>query len=368
MTELLSRGAAPDATTPPAAPWIDEIDGVLTCTGIEDVTHDVRSFTFRPPGSARLVFQPGQYLTLTFRVDGVPVERCYTIASPPSRPDRLTITVKRVPGGPVSNWLHDRMRVGDRVAATGPFGEFSFAQHPARRYAFLSAGSGITPLMSMTRALCEAGSPHEPGGSSDVVFVHSARSPADIIFRDELVAIDARADMSVAVVCEGDAPGDRWGGARGRLSLPLLTSLVPDLGDREIFTCGPPAYMDAVRALLDEQGIDPSRRHEESFRLGALTRAADDLAGTGQRHRVEFRGSGRTIECAGESTLLDAAAEAGLVLPSSCGEGVCGTCKVALLDGRVDLQHAGGIRPREIAQGQILLCCSRPLDDLVIEA
>lgn len=362
MTEMLSRGAIA-----PAAPFVDAVDDVLTCVAIEDVTHDVRSFTFELPGRAQLYFLPGQYLTFTFPmpgpVAGEAVERCYTISSPPSRAASVTITVKRVPGGPVSNWLHDEFRVGDRVCASGPFGEFSTAHHPAAKYVFFSAGSGITPLMSMTRTLLESAVP------TDVVFVHSARTPADIIFRDELDRIGARPDMSVAVICEGDAPGAEWHGPRGRLSLPLLRTLVPDLCEREAFTCGPPPYMAAVRGLLDAAGLDPTVRHEESFTIGALPPAVEGAGEeTGRRFRVEFRRSGRVLECDGGTTLLDGALDAGLTLPSSCGEGVCGTCKLTLLSGRVDMRHAGGIRPREIAQDKILICCSTPLDDVVVDA
>ncbi|MGH3495213.1 MAG: flavin reductase family protein, partial [Sciscionella sp.] len=239
---------------------------------------------------------------------------------------------------------------------------FSTVRHQAPKYVFFSAGSGITPLMSMTRALYESTAP------TDVVFVHSARTPADIIFREELDTIGERIDMSVVVICEGDSPGERWNRARGRLSSSLLRTIVPDLADREVFTCGPPAYMESVRALLDAEGIDRARRHEESFRLGAPTRAAEETEPTGRRFRVEFRRSQRVVEYDGATTLLEGALGAGLALPSSCGEGVCGTCKLTLLSGRVDMRHAGGIRPREIAQNKILICCSKPLDDVVIDA
>src|SRR6201996_6345146 len=91
-------------------------------------------------------------MTYAFEIGGETVHRCYTISSSPTRPDTISITVKRVPGGPVSNWLHDNLRPGMAVRATGPMGVFSAMEHPARKYLFLSGGSGITPLMSMTRS------------------------------------------------------------------------------------------------------------------------------------------------------------------------------------------------------------------------
>jgi ferredoxin-NADP reductase len=343
----------------------EELGGTLVCAAIHDVTHDVRSFVLRPAAEpAAYGFLPGQHLTLTVDMGGQVLSRCYTIASSPCRPDELTITVKRVPGGPVSNWLHDHLRPGDAVVVDGPLGTFSTAHHPAERYLFLSAGSGITPLMSMLRTIHAAGEP------VDVVFVHHARTPADIIFRDELRAIEAEhPGVRVVVVCEGDAEYERWTGPRGRVALPMLLEVAPDLLDREVFTCGPAPYMEAVRGLLTQAGADSDRYHEESFDLApAAASAAPARSSSGATYTVELRRTGRTVECAEDTTVLAAAAQSGLSLPSSCQEGMCGTCKTTLLSGRVEMEHAGGIRPREIAQDKILLCCSTPREDLILDA
>ena len=198
------------------------------------------------------------------------------------------------------------------------------------------------------------------------MFVHSARTPDDIVFRRELEAIAARPGFSVTAVCETDSPVERWTGPTGRLSLRTLLPLAPDLHDREVFTCGPTGYMASVRELLALAGVDPARCHEESFVLDAGVPAPPSGAGTA--HAVEFRLSGRTVECGSDESILDAALRAGLRPPSMCTEGVCGTCKTGLLAGEVDMRHAGGIRPREIDRGQILLCCSTPLGDVAVDA
>ena len=156
--------------------WDSDVEESLQCCQVRQETHDVKSFFFRSLAGHAFQFSPGQFLTLELDVDGQRVNRCYTISSPPTRPHTLSITVKRVPGGTVSNWLHDHLEVGDSVRVLGPSGAFSSALHPAERYLFLSAGSGVTPLMSMARThrdLCD---------DRDTVFVHSARTPDDIIF------------------------------------------------------------------------------------------------------------------------------------------------------------------------------------------
>jgi len=359
MTDMLIHA---DTALPDAPSWTDDLDGYLTCTGIVDVTHDVKTFELELPGPAPLRFLPGQYLTFRLLVDGERVERCYTISSAPTRPDRMTITVKRVPGGTVSNWLHDHLRVGDAIGASGPLGRFSTALHRSDKYLFLTAGSGITPALSMLRTLCDTRDP------ASVVFVHCARTPDDIIYRHELEMLAAEHGVRLAIVCEDDSRAERWDGPRGRLSTETLLRVAPDLLAREVFTCGPGPYMEAVRTMLADLGADPARCHEESFVLGAARAIEEPARATGTTYQVELARTGTVVECDAGTTILEAAAQAGVALPSSCGEGVCGTCKLTKLSGEVDMEHGGGIRPREIRENKILACCSTPLGDVVVDA
>jgi len=381
------------------ARWDSDADETLECCQVRDETHDVKSFFFRAPSERAFVFEPGQFITLELDIDGESINRCYTISSPPTRPHTISITVKRVPGGKVSNWLHDNLRAGTKIRVLGPSGEFTCARHPARKFLFLSAGSGITPLMSMSRAH------HELGEDSDIVFVHSARTPDDIIFARELDLIASnQAHFRTAFVCERVGARTNWPGVTGFLTLPLLKLIAPDFMEREIFTCGPAPYMQAVRHLLDEGGFDRRHYHEESFSFETVSEVAAQLTTahvadalqyasvpvtaesfaetraeasgfepapvpveTETRFKVSFAKSHREIECGSGQHVLDAAKKAGVRLPASCTQGMCGTCKVKLVSGEVSMKHAGGIRQREIDQGMVLLCCSKPLTDLVVD-
>ncbi|WP_405804904.1 FAD-binding oxidoreductase [Streptomyces sp. NBC_01187] len=362
-------------------------DQLLVCKHVQYVTSEMKTFVFEPTEPRLFRHDPGQYLVFTFEIDGQQVDRCYTISSPPSRPNVAAITVKRVPGGQVSNWLHDHLTPGDTVRARGPLGQFSMARHPAPAYLFLSGGSGITPLMSMTRTLYDLASP------ADVVFLHSARTPDDIPFRQELELIagtmpairvvhvcedvvqvgedvlQAREDVVQVGEDDGQAPG--WHGHRGRLTLGMLRQIAPDFPEREVFTCGPPGYMRAVRQMLFGAGFPVDRYHQESFEAGvsdsASLRTADE-PDRAAKFAVELSRSGTTIECDAGTPVLEAAARAGITLPSSCGEGLCGSCMTTLEAGSVDMRHNGGIRPRDTARNKILLCCSTPLENLVIDA
>ena len=345
--------------------WNPELDDTLVCCAVRRETHDVTTFVFEAREPRRFAYQPGQFMTFELSIGGQSMNRCYTLASAPTRPDRVSITVKRIEGGPVSNGLHETLTPGVSVRALGPMGDFTSSRHIASKYLFLSAGSGVTPLMSMTRHAYDLAS------GADIAFVHSARSPADLIFDRELTLMAANmATLRVTSLCEDEAPGQPWNGYRGRIDLARLELIAPDWRERETFVCGPSAYMAQVREMFEAAGFDMARYHSESFDFAELTqqdetpRVPDQ---TEQTFKVTFATTRRTIDCGAGTTVLDAAKAAGMRLPSSCTKGMCGTCKCKLVSGTVDMAHAGGIRQREIDQGLILICCAKPTSDLVVE-
>ena len=347
--------------------WDSDSEETLVCCQVRAETHDVKSFFFAAPGGGSFVFQPGQFITLELEINGAAINRCYTISSSPARPHTISITVKRVPGGPVSNWLHDNLKAGDKVKVLRAAGEFTCASHPAEKYLFLSAGSGITPLMSMSRAH------HDLSDDRDIVFIHSARTPDDIIFERELSLIAAsQQNFRTRFICERLGQRRDWSGPTGMLSLAALKLMAPDFMEREVFVCGPAPYMKAVRTMLDEAGFERTRYHEESFSFETLQQesqpqATSHGAPATDGFEINFQKSMRQITCGPQQHVLEAARNAGVRLASSCAQGMCGTCKVKLISGTVDMQHKGGIRQREIDQGMVLLCCSKPLSNLVVD-
>ncbi|MEM5382697.1 hybrid-cluster NAD(P)-dependent oxidoreductase [Paraburkholderia phymatum] len=347
------------------SPWPSSEQQTLTCCRVVDETHDVKSFEFRVGDGSPVRFEPGQFMTVSANVQGQSVERCYTISSPPTRPFLLSITVKRVPGGTMSNWLHDNMKPGNQLRAYGPSGSFTPTSARAAKSLYLSAGSGVTPLMSMTRASIDLGL------DRDIVFVHSARTPGDIVFRKELQRlVELSPRLRTFFLCEGIGDEEDWSAPTGRLSLELLCEWVPDYAEREVFTCGPAGYMTAVRALLHQGGHDPARYHQESFDFTAAVvpeAAAPENDTAQETFNVKLSRSSKTFTMSASETVLSAARRAGVAIPSSCSQGICGTCKTKVLEGTVDMNHKGGIRDREVQKGFRLLCCSRPTSDLVLE-
>jgi len=344
--------------------WDPSADDAFVCQAVRAVAPGVRTVVLAPRRPSAVRFEAGQYVTIEFDIDGALVNRCYTIASPPTRPDRIAITVKRAGGGTVSGWLHDGgMAPGSVVRVGEPQGAFTLAAHPAPSYLLLTAGSGITPALSIVRTL------YDLGTDRDVTLVHSQRRPDGVPYRDELDWMARHLPgLRIHYLC-GDAAGDDPAAhvVAGRLGPDILARLAPDAAAREVLACGPASYRAEARAAVAATGGSPERFHQESFTFEAAGETTPDVRPAGG-FRVEFRDHGVTVDCPADTTLLAAAEAAGLTLPSSCAQGLCGTCKSTLVSGEVDMQANGGIRPREVAAGRVLLCCSRPLTDLVVTA
>ena len=239
-------------------PWKD--DELLECAMVVPETSDTATFTFRAPSGAWFDYQPGQFITLDLPVPGGNVQRTYTISSSPSRPLSISVTVKAQMGSIGTRWMLDHLRPGMRLKAFGPAGIFSFLRHEAPKYLMISAGSGITPMMSMTTWAWDSGE------MPDIVFVHAARAPSDIIFRQRLEGMADRVPgLQLRFTVEESDPFRTWHGYRGRLNQIMLGLMAPDYLEREVFCCGPEPFMQAVRDMLIALGYDMDRYHQESF-------------------------------------------------------------------------------------------------------
>jgi len=359
----------PDFAGAPSQPWSSDRDETLRCIHIRQETHDVKTFVLAADAPRSFRYLPGQFITLELDINGQKINRCYTLSSTPTRPDAVSITVKRVPGGVVSNWLHDHLRVGTALGVMGPSGDFSCFVQPAKQYLLMSGGSGVTPLMSMARAL------HDLGSDADVVFEHCARTPADVLFAEELAVLARNMPkFRVAIVCEQHTAGSSYAGHLGRMDAARLAHIAPDFMQRDVYTCGPAPFMGAVRTLLEQAGFDMARYRQESFsfeetvaQAAATTEPAQAAPGGTALHTITLKKTAQSFRCAEDQTILQAAFAAGVRLPSSCSSGACGTCKSLSLSGTVQMQHAGGIRQREIDQGWMLPCCSKPLSDVALD-
>lgn len=344
--------------------WCQETDEDLVCIDRYAETHDVKTFTFVSPQGKMFRFNAGQYFSFGLPINNELISRCYSISSSPLRPNALSVTVKRVPGGVVSTWMHEHLLPNTAVKGFGPLGTFTRSADDADTYLFLSAGSGITPFMSMVRELADR------CASADVIFLHAARSPQDFIFLDELNTFAKKIkELRLVLIPESISNEKSWPGFVGRISKELLSLTVPDIARRRVLCCGPAPFMSAAREMCTQMGVPASHYREESFQDAIALSVSDAVHQeiTEQSFKVEFAKQARTIEVASDRTVLAAAKKSGIKIPSSCSNGLCGTCKSKLISGSVTMNHNGGIRQREIDSGLFLPCCSTPLSDLVID-
>jgi ferredoxin-NADP reductase len=338
--------------------------GKLALAEVDDVTHNVKTFRFRPPGGGDIPFDylPGQFLTLHIRPQGIPTNRSYTIASTPTWRDRIEITVKRESHGLVSRWLHDDLRVGDEVEIEAPNGTFVFTGREAESVVLIGGGVGTTPMMSVARYLTET------GWSGKISLVLGFRTPGDFIFQEELKHLEGRnANLSVIVAMSN--PGDEtWSGVRGHIDAALLASAVQDITSRRAHICGPPAMMSAVKAALLGLGVHETLVKTEAFgtitRNPALKRApSTEIAGT-----VVFQASETTSPVPLDATLLDVADEVGVWIDNACRSGTCASCRVRLVSGNVSMEVEDALTPQDKAEGYILACQAKVRGDVVVDA
>lgn len=348
-------------------PW-DAQNELLEVMNIILETPDVKTFCFRTASNNWFNYAPGQFITLELPIAGQMVYRTYTLSSSPSRPIYLTITIKTQAGSYASRWMFDNLHVGMRVRAFGPSGDFHLYKHPAKKYCFISAGSGITPMMSMTSYL------FDQGGALDASFIHCARRPSDIIFRSGLELMANRMPgLKLNWIVEERDLHSVWAGYVGRINKAILELSTPDYLEREIFCCGPTPFMQAVRSLLKANGFAMQHYHEENFQA-AVVQPEEPLIvdfdsesmQASQAVQVRFTNSGQTIAANQRMTILQASIQAGLNIPSACQFGICGTCKVKCVSGATQMSHSGGISECDIEEGYILACCSWPLSDVDI--
>ncbi|MEW6436138.1 MAG: 2Fe-2S iron-sulfur cluster-binding protein [Pseudomonadota bacterium] len=330
--------------------------GDLIVESVRDETASVKTFRLRHPSDAKIPFRflPGQFLTISLDQGAEVLQRCYTIASSPSEPGFCEITVKREGIG--SSLLHESLASGSRVAVSGPFGRFTFDGEKSDEIVLIAGGVGITPLMSKIRYL--AGRTWK--GRIDLIY--SVKTPRDIIFRDELEALE-RAYPALKLHLTVTAPDEAWAGVRGRLSEAFIRAAVPDIADRTVHICGPSAMAAAVQQMLHRLGVEAARVEVEAF--GGKAHAAPAGAADCE---VKFVKSDAAALISSRATLLDAALAAGVGLDYGCRAGVCGRCKVRLIDGEVTVDCDFVLTPEQKESGLVLSCQSHPAGRVLIDA
>jgi stearoyl-CoA 9-desaturase NADPH oxidoreductase len=297
---------------------------------IHPETRDAATIVLRP-GRGWRGHRPGQYVRIGIDVDGVRQWRAYSITSDLTRSDGcISVTVKAIPGGKVSNHLVHRATPGTVVQLDQATGEFCLpAQLPAKAL-FITAGSGITPVMGILRNHPEL---------TDVVLVHSAPTAEDVVFGPELRRMAAEGRIRLV---------EQHTDVDGMLDAAGVADLVPDLAERATWACGPVGMLEALEAHWSAAGI-ADRLYTERFRPTVLV--------TGEGGTVSFAKSGTTLEADGATPILDAAEEAGVLMPSGCRMGICFGCVLPLREGAVRDLRNGELTTAAPGDGVLIQTC-----------
>lgn len=274
-------------------------------------------------------YAPGQYVGIGVLMEGRWTWRSYSLTSAPdsSRSDKtIAITVKAMPEGFLSSHIVNGLTPGTIVRLAAPQGEFVLPEPLPRKLLFVTAGSGITPIISMLRTMGHRGQ------RTDVRLIHSAPTPADLLFADELRSLHDSGAVDLHV---------QYTRSDGKLTSDRIAELCPDWNTRQTWACGPAGFLDAISTMFDDAGMG-DLLHIERF---ALERGAVGAQGG----TVTFGRAGKTAEIDGATTLLEAGENAGVIMPFGCRMGICQSCVVMLDKGcvrdlRTGVEHVEGER------------------------
>jgi len=246
------------------------------------------------------------------------------------------------------------------VEANGAFGRFCFDENKHRNVVLLAAGSGITPMISMLRYMDDLCL------ETTVTLLYCVRTSNDIIFHGELEELRGRLKNFQYHLLLSQ-PHAEWLGRRGHVSREFIEDTIQKPASTDFFLCGPPPFMEASRSILTGLGVKPERIMQESFGKSAPQGATPGLAAEAGV-LVEFVRSGKTCLIRSGQTVLEAAEEHGIGIPSSCRQGQCGTCKTKLLEGSVRMDAEEGLDPDSRAQGFVLTCVGHAAGAVKLDA
>lgn len=345
---------------------------LLTVSRKREETGDAISISFRIPEELKEAYRykQGQYLTLKATINGESVRRAYSLCSSPVTGEDPTVTVKRVDGGKMSNYLNDVVKEGMQLEVMQPEGRFYTELSPAhkKQYILVGGGSGITPLISIIKTVLQT----EPASKCSLIYGN--RNSRSIIFRQELDTLVQQSGGRLDVTYLLDEAEAGWTGETGMLTADKAAALIrkvqSDITDREYFLCGPGGLMDQVKLAFQQLSLPQDKIHIEFFTAPVSDEKKEETV----VQNLDFEGSKVTvilnkkeyeIHIKDNATVLQAALKAGIDAPFSCEAGICSTCMAKVLEGSVRMDENNILTADEVKKGYVLTCQSHPTSKVV---
>ncbi|KKW90367.1 ferredoxin--NADP reductase [Sphingobium chungbukense] len=293
-----------------------------------------------------LEFRPGQYLTVAAELGGEEHWRCYSITSPAEDRQSISVLVRRVAGGRVSNWLCDHAKAGGQLRVLPPAGRFTLVR-PGTPVLLLAGGSGIAPIFSLARQALSEGAPR-------VRLFYANRDRATLMLADALRDLESQADGRLEI--------RYWFDSEDGLPTELDFHAETDrLEQADVYLCGPEPFMRGARSALIANGHPEELLHQESY--AAEDQVDDDTTGLSAKLTVRLKGEVHAVDVKPGQPLLSAMLAAGLHVPHSCKVGECASCMCRIVSGAVEMTENSVLDEDDVADGWILACSSRPTSD-----
>ena len=301
-------------------------------------------------------YEAGQFITLRLPIDGKKYYRSYSLATSPYHDPHPAITIKRVRGGKISNYLHDQVRVGSTLACSSPQGDFTikYAPNQERHFVFIAGGSGIVPLYAMIKAVLY----QEP--RSKVTLIDSNRSQHDIIYKQPLDILQKQYSQRIQIHHILTQATANKPALQGRLNPQTLLSLIAgELKSKHYFLCAPQGLMDIVRSTLFIENVPSENIRQETF-ISPTAKQGKKVQTLQAKVTLYHRKKKYDFTINKGDTLLDAVLDHGIHIPFSCCNGTCNACRVKCTKGNVSMVEDGGLSQQEKEAGYVLTCVSYP--------
>ncbi len=333
-------------------------------------TPDTFTIHFKQPLFSKIKYKSGQFLTIIVPINGKNERRAYSLSSAPNIDENLSITIKMIENGLVSNYVDKHFKAGDKMEVVEPMGHFCLEpdKNLERHIILFGAGSGITPLISMAKSILVF-EPH-----SIVSLIYGNRNTQSIIFKQTIEEMQKKYGTRFNVVHVLSRPEEDWIGYKGRIDKVLtinVLNLLPkfDKDKTEYYLCGPEGMMNAVReALIYLQTPQEKIHHESFFNISTKDDTKNTTDTVSRTVTIILDNEEFQINVKPNTTILEAGLDAGLDMPYSCQSGLCTACRGKKKSGEVKMDEDEGLSEMEIKEGYVLTCVGHPLsDDVVIE-
>ncbi|OEK08191.1 hypothetical protein A8C32_01635 [Flavivirga aquatica] len=337
----------------------------LLVKDIIEETSDAISICFKNGNFfKKLKYKPGQFLTIHVPIDKLVNKRAYSFSSNPYTDKDLKITIKRVDKGLVSNYLHNNLKVGDKLEVDDPAGSFFIEPESKakKQYVLFAGGSGITPMFSIVKSILTEEK------DSNILLVYANQTIASIIFHDEIKALEnqypERFSVEHIISANKESQANYHSGlATNKLLGEIFAKHQLSYSEHTYMICGPFGYMEKIKAILKENGIQREKIKIEVFKMPVVKVTGKKLL---SEVTLKIEGEEHQIKVRGDKSILQQAMSNSIVIPYSCRSGMCSTCKAKCVSGEVKMVEGHLLTDRDVDNGEILTCISYPVSEKIV--